>query len=395
MAPRALFKERARWVFGGKESGLGRLALFVIAILVPSPVVAPLVGEEVYFRALLEVAYLTGLLFLVRNLIRWPRWLREIHHRLTVEKEVVEPETVKSLAIWMLLELFFACYWATGADQLRSHALVTTELATAPLPLWFFGSVVLLAPFAGGLASKRAAELGLRSTATAVKQSRFGKLVPEAVDEFHEIRVYREAGKWFSSDLPGRTISSALALIGVVVLLAASGAAGYLGIHAVRGVEQKILHPQSSETESQEGSRQTGNGTNNRETCTQTVPGEPAPAPRAEELYALWYGGPGIRGFGNDIAGCPLPATPEPDQPSVWLEQGRCRDTIQGLAVSSPYGAPAMLLQQAAREGARLGEEGVLLSASHRHKAGEGDLYVLQTTRAAMSSPGRSAPRED
>jgi hypothetical protein len=394
MLRRALPLNRVRRVLAVSDKGGRRVPLLLAAAVVPSAIMAPLVGDADYFGSLLYVAYLSGVVFLFRNLIHWPRWSLALHRQLTTEHKQVDPRAVRRLAVCMALELLLAFYWVLAAGFLQSPELlaITTTPIEVPLALWFLVSLVLLAWLPAGLASEAAQDLGLSSTTEAIRGSRLGPVMKRASGPFTELCLYREIGEWFGPKLPDRRASGvAFGLIAVILLMALEGAAAFVGIRGTGAFNEHVLNRgQAAAVPPRHEPGPVGDGLDPLRAepapvpaCSGVEPGEPAPQPWASELYGLWYGSAGVEGVGNVIAGCPQPAEPEPGQPGVWLVRGRCAGALQGLAVASSHGDPAMLLQEAARVGLGLADEGILLSASPRTRIGEGDLHVLQTVRGS------------
>jgi hypothetical protein len=135
---------------------------------------------------------------------------------------------------------------------------------------------------------------------------------------------------------------------------------------------------------------------------TAFVPGEPAPAPQADALHALWLGGPGRLGAGAFEAGCAQPATEVDGGRGVWIARGTCGAELRSLGVATADGSAALLLQQAARFASREAQAGRLVGASDRIQVELGDLYVVTTVagtyvlvrqRASAGSIDRRQPR--
>jgi hypothetical protein len=368
--------------------------LLVALTLLPSPIAAPLLGESQYFASILKVACWTGLLYLARSILHWVRWSWRIHKRLA-GGESIEPAKIDALSRWMGVETLLALFWVLGATLLRSPAAVGAVMVI-PVPILFLCLLAAVAFLPTGVASHKADELGLLSTTDAIRRGRIGAILRIGSDPFVELPIYGGLRKVL--DLPNRPVGAGLLLVGMITVLLSQGITGYAGAEAVHAFEQRILHVPAAVEQSTAGAKAEAQTTTIAKPISapppncQGKPGSPAPRRWADKLYELWYGGTRTNGFGSVVAGCPLPARPEPGRTNLWIERGACHGRLQSLGVAPLDGNAVMLLQQAARVGDGLAREGVLRSATRRKRVGEGDFYLLQTSRGSylLVRPRRS-----
>ncbi|MGN6253824.1 MAG: hypothetical protein ACTHO8_02430 [Solirubrobacterales bacterium] len=197
-----------------------------------------------------------------------------------------------------------------------------------------------------------------------------------------------------------------LALVAAALVALPSGVGTAKTTEKVLGKQVPVVQESPGQEEASQGTggenRELAADPTYEEECPHDpVPGEPAPAPRSEQLQALWLGGGGIEGVGGNEAGCAKPATPVLGHPDVWIARGFCGTTLRSLGVAAPGYMPSLLFQQAARFALAKARAGELRGASSRWPVGEGDLYVIDTDIGSFvlvrpkSSGGSTEPSGD
>lgn len=129
--------------------------------------------------------------------------------------------------------------------------------------------------------------------------------------------------------------------------------------------------------------------------CASGVPpGYPAPPPMAEGLKSVFLEA------GAFVAGCAGPANPVPGH-RVWWAVGSCKGETRSLGIAVEGEPSALLLQQVARFAEVKAAAGVLVGASSRVPAVNGDFQIIETTngdyvaaRATSSLGELQPPRE-
>jgi hypothetical protein len=111
-------------------------------------------------------------------------------------------------------------------------------------------------------------------------------------------------------------------------------------------------------------------------------PGEPAPEPQRDAIYAQVYGSMAMHkdGLGGNNTGCLRPAVRVGDEPGLFYSPGFCGSELRSLTIARANGDAVTLLQEPARFAYAAAEAGTLVWASDREDVGTGNIQTVETT---------------